>query len=95
MQASHVRSRTSEQLTLDDMYREISGYLRLLKDRCRSGLFSPSLFHEVAERLAALPLGTDEYGRFRCHLRNAWRYQSSGELGAARYELVLMEGMCR
>ena len=60
--------------------------------------FSVSLVDEIVhvrELLCSLPLETDELALACRRLGNADRYLASGEIGAARYELALVENGLR
>ena len=50
---------------------------------------------EVRNLLDSLPLATNEYATAANRLRNAHRYLTSQERGAARYELNLLAGSLR
>lgn len=66
--------------------------LRHASDRlpAQRGGDSVADFEQVRRLLEALPLTTEEFGRALNRLANARRYLSSGEDGAARYELCLL-----
>jgi hypothetical protein len=85
--APHVLSEFDQRL------RVLEYTVQLLVVRTSISDYWPEGFRDVAARLAALPLPTDEFALANCHLQNAAHYCKQGEFGAATFEIRALRGI--
>jgi hypothetical protein len=85
--APHVLSEFDQRL------RVLEYTVQLLVVRTSIGDFWPQGFRDVEDRLAALPLPTDEFALANCHLQNAANYCRQSEYGAATFEVRALRGI--
>ena len=79
--------------SVTNRYHEIICQVAALQRHCRNGVRCEKLLQSVADRLAGLPLSTEDYGRASCHVANTRRYLAVGERGAGGYELRMLAGV--
>jgi hypothetical protein len=91
MRSTQVLSTT----TSDTIRREVSLTLAAVQNMIERGKVPYDELDEVRSLLESLPLSTGEYGVAKNRLRNAQRYLTSQERGAARFELRMLAGSLR
>ncbi len=70
--------------------RELIDAILRATENAKRGLAFTQEAAEASFLLETLPLTTEEFGLANNRLQNANRYSTSGELGAARWELVML-----
>lgn len=81
------------QITVDSIRREAERAVSKLGRIIGNNSAAEPDFGRAWESLEALPLTSDEFCQVANHLQNAERYWRTGENGAAKYELKLLEGL--
>lgn len=80
---------------LEALYQDASKLIDDLHRAMSRGRGSPELFAQVDKALAALPLPSAQFSAIKCRFFNALRYHLVGELGAASFELHLLQRSVR
>jgi hypothetical protein len=89
--ATHfLRAERSEAASIDEIRRLAALRLRSLMQRLSDTTCAAVEFENLREIIESLSLSTAEFSLAMNRLRNARRYLSSDELGAARCELRLL-----
>jgi hypothetical protein len=82
-------------VSINDLWRTALRRLAWLRAKIKIGINVAQALQDSQGVIESLPLSTSEFGLASNRLQNAANYLASGEPGAARYELQLLETSLR
>ena len=93
MATNDSHTRHASHATIADYYHFVRTLVEQLIEGTFTGPISSNELSLVAEMLQTLPWSYDEFSLANRRLANVLNYLNTGEFGAARYELQLLNGM--